>query len=71
MNATVNETELREAIKLLEKINDDPAHPANDARHLDHQACLKVCEELEEWVSEQQELLSKLRLNDGCLYLDH
>ena len=67
----INEAQLREAIRLLDEIDDDPLHPANDARHIDHQTCVKAYQELESWVSSQQELLSKQRLNDGYLRLDY
>ncbi|MFI3119397.1 MAG: hypothetical protein QX203_05430 [Methylococcaceae bacterium] len=67
----INEADLREAIKLLDKINSDPAHPANDARHSDHKTCVEVCEQLKAWCEDQQELLAKQRVNDGYLKLDY
>lgn len=57
---TSDETKLREAIRLLDEINDDPLHPANDNRHPDHEACLKAYQELEVWVTEKQGGIVKL-----------
>jgi len=50
---TDDKIELREAVRLLREINDDPLHPANDRRHSGHNACLKAYQELEEWVVEE------------------
>lgn len=56
----VNDARLREAIRLLDEINDDPLHPANDNRHPDHEACLNAYQELEAWVTEKQGGIVKL-----------
>lgn len=57
---TANEAKLRKAIRLLDEINSDPLHPANDKRHPDHEACLNAYQELEVWVMEQQGGIVKL-----------
>lgn len=57
---TANEAELREAMRLLDEINDNPLHPVNDKRHPGHEACLKAYQELEVWVMKQQGGIVKL-----------
>lgn len=60
-----DEAALREATRLLAEIDDNPSHPANDARHPAHQKCLKAYEALEHWCDEQRLLLVKQNRFDG------
>lgn len=70
MNTTVDEAALREAMQLLNDIENNPLHPANDARHPDHHASVLACQELEQWCSEQSELLAKQKFSNAYLKLD-
>jgi len=67
---TVDEAALREATQLLDDIQNDPLHPANDARHPDHHASVSACQELEQWCDERQELLAKQKLSNAYLKWD-
>lgn len=67
----INEAELREAIRLLDEIDGDPLHPANDKRHPNHVVSVKSYWELRAWCDDQQELLAKERLKSPYLYLDY
>lgn len=55
-----HETALRQAMRLLTEIDDNPVHPANDSRHPEHLACLQAYSDLEQWVTEQQALRAKI-----------
>jgi len=57
---SVNETALRQAMRLLAEIDDNPVHPTNDSRHPEHSACLQAYSDLEHWVTEQQTLRAKI-----------
>jgi hypothetical protein len=67
---TVDEAALREAIKLLTEIDNNPMHPANDARHPDHHTSIRAYQELEQWVDEQQELVAKQKLSNTYMKWD-
>ncbi len=47
-----DEMNLQEAIDLLNMINLDHKHPANNAMHPKHQECLLVYQTLENWVNQ-------------------
>ncbi|MFU8789521.1 MAG: hypothetical protein ACNA7G_10855 [Methylobacter sp.] len=58
-----HEPELEAVMRLLEAIDDDPLHPANDARHPLHQSCLVGYGEMQDWVLEQLDRKKLQRLD--------
>ena len=49
-----DDMDLQEAINLLNMINNDHKHPANNAMHPKHQECLLVYQAIENWVNRHQ-----------------
>jgi len=50
---------IREAQTLMEDIDNNPLHPANDARHPEHAASLEAYRALEQWCQGQQRLIEQ------------
>ncbi|CAB4822363.1 unannotated protein [freshwater metagenome] len=49
-----DEMSLQEAMNLLNMINSDHTHPANNAMHPKHKECLLVYQAIENWINKHQ-----------------
>ena len=49
-----DEISLQEAIDLLNMINDDYKHPANNVMHPKHNECMLIYQTIENWINEHQ-----------------
>ncbi len=49
-----DEMSLQEAIKVLNMINDDHTHPANNVMHPKHNECMLIYQVIENWINEHQ-----------------
>jgi len=57
----INLKHLAEVNQILEAIDDDYHHPANDAHHPNHKACVEAYNALAAWRDEQHVLIEHER----------